>query len=241
MEEDAAADGPDTVRAAAPSFISAASDDAIPMPIDDDEGASGEVKSVDPASDSALRDIFEAVLAAEAPAAGQDGSGMRQFGRDDVADFLSVINRNTTSAVSVYAFNDFRYSVNNTIEREYWLRLSRDALPAAQQALAGKDGYAILHVHYAGSWMEPPSKCDRNTITQINIRHTWDSSRDEFQRFWKKCKDLDKWREKTGRPVLGGREAPGGWKWRDPAQSPLGKSTAGLRSLLQKKDAEKAW
>ena len=121
--------------------------------------------------------------------------------RKDVGDFLDVIRRNP-SAASVCAYNDFEYTANRTtskIEREYWLRLSRDALPDAQQALAGKDGYAILHVHYAGAWMEPPSKCDRSTITQINIRHTWDSSRDEFQRFWKKCKDLDKWREKMGR------------------------------------------
>ena len=81
--------------------------------------------------------------------------------------------------------------------------------------------------------MEPPSKCDRNTITQINIRHTWDSSRDEFQRFWKKCKDIDKWREKIGRPILGRREAPGGWKWEDSAQSPLGEYTAGMRTLLE--------
>ena len=42
--EDAAADGTDTVRAAALSFIAAASDGAIPMPDDDDEEASGEAK-----------------------------------------------------------------------------------------------------------------------------------------------------------------------------------------------------
>ena len=44
MEEDAAADGPGSVRAAALSFITAATDDAIPMPDDDDEEASGEAK-----------------------------------------------------------------------------------------------------------------------------------------------------------------------------------------------------
>ena len=42
-EGDASADGTDTVRAAL-SFITAASDLAIPMPDDDDEEASGEAK-----------------------------------------------------------------------------------------------------------------------------------------------------------------------------------------------------
>ena len=42
--EDAAADGPDTVRAAALSFIAAACDGAIPMPDEDSEAAIGEAK-----------------------------------------------------------------------------------------------------------------------------------------------------------------------------------------------------
>ena len=44
MEGDAAADGPDTVRAAALAFIGTDSDRAIPMPDDGDEEASGEAK-----------------------------------------------------------------------------------------------------------------------------------------------------------------------------------------------------
>ena len=44
-------------------------------------------------SDPEVRDIFEAVLAAEDPASVQDGAGTRNFSRDDVADFLNVINR----------------------------------------------------------------------------------------------------------------------------------------------------
>ena len=103
---------------------------------------------IGPESDADLRDIFEAVLAAEDPAAGQDGDGKkseRNFTRKDVGDFLDVIRRNP-SAASVCAYNDFEYTANRTtskIEREYWLWLSRDALPDAQQALAGRDGYAF--------------------------------------------------------------------------------------------------
>ena len=60
---------------------------------------------------------LEAVLAAEDPAADQDGDSKkneRNFNRKDVEDFLDVLKRNHHAA-SVYAYNDFRYGGNNTI------------------------------------------------------------------------------------------------------------------------------
>ena len=61
------------------------------------------------------------------------------------------------------------YTAGNTLpeplrEREYWLTLSRDGLH--KPALAGPDGYAIMHVHYKGKYADK----DRAVITQINIR-----------------------------------------------------------------------
>ena len=47
--------------------------------------------------------------------------------------------------------------------------------------------------------------------------HTWQPSLPASERFHKKCAALGKWREKRGTCVLGEREAPRGWRWRDPA------------------------
>ena len=147
----------------------------------------------------------------------------RQFGRQDAVAFLELL-RDTPHAATIAAYNDFKYTANNTlpkplIEREYWLKLSLAALPAAKQGLAGKDGYAIMHVHYDGVWDDRDGKeafdRKRSTIKQVNIRHTWDTGRPESEKFWKKCIDLDKWRESGGMPILGSKEAPNGWRWRE--------------------------
>ena len=92
-------------------------------------------------------------------------------------------------------------------EREYWLKLSKNNMQ--KPSLAGRDGYAIMHVHYQGKY---PDR-DRAVITQINIRHAWHSGLPDSEKFHKKCFDLDKWREKKGRCILGSREAPQGWRW----------------------------
>jgi hypothetical protein len=49
-----------------------------------------------------------------------------------------------------------------------------------------------------------------------------------------KCKDLDKWRERKGNVVLGPREAPHGWKWKEDSQRKLTWFTSSLRDLLEK-------
>ena len=157
---------------------------------------------VDLEADDTLRSIFEAVCTAD-----DHGGNTRKFSRTDVENFLKDL-KNDPGIAEVHAYNDFRYSVDNTVEREYWLVLNSRLHPE----LGGKDGYGILHVHYGGQWAACPSDRDRSVIKQVNIRHTWDSSRGDFEKFWKKCTDLNKWRENRGAVVLGGREAPGGWK-----------------------------
>jgi hypothetical protein len=134
----------------------------------------------------------------------------RQFGRHDAVVFLELL-RDTPHAATIAAYKDFKFTAKNTlpeplIEREYWLKLSLAALAAAKQGLAGKDGYAIMHVHHDGVWdgrdLQAGFDRKRSTITQFNIRHTWDTGRPESEKFWEKCIDLDKWRESGGMPIL---------------------------------------
>ncbi len=217
-----------------------------------DEGAAGEAgdqarphpASVDVEADPELLRFFRASSDLFAADARPQEGATRKFDRSDVRTFLELL-RDSPAAATVVAYHDFKYTAGNTltkplIEREYWLRLARDGLPEAQQGLAGKDGYAILHVHYAEVWDDGDSQMvydkKRATITQINVRHTWDRGRPESERFWKKCLDLDLWRESRGSPVLGELEAPTGWKWRD-HDYPEGATpwfTPYLRGLLQR-------
>ena len=135
----------------------------------------------------------------------------------------------------------FRYNMNlrppvSFYRREYWLKNSQEML--ANTELAGKDGFMILHVHYSGEWRASDTPADfdkkRSIITQINGRHTWDDCRDMRELFFKKCFELDKWREAKGTPILGNREVPSGWKWRDDSSRRLTGDTSCLRDLLDK-------
>jgi hypothetical protein len=91
------------------------------------------------------------------------------------------------------------------IEREYWVRLDR-----VGKKLAGDDGFLIVHVHYAGKWLDVPNCRDRTVITQINFRHTTKRVEEAWHR---KCVALNKMREKRGTRAV---EIPeGGWKWAD--------------------------
>ena len=113
-------------------------------------------------------------------------SPVRGFKPQDVEDFRNLLS--TEGAVTVKFRNDFEYTQGGTvskIEREYWLKISPNALPAAKKHLAGEDGYAIMHVHYAGNWDASDSRVafdrKRSTITQINVRHTWHENRVSVQ------------------------------------------------------------
>ena len=144
------------------------------------------------------REIFDAVFAAECGAEvsaqdgqhGQQAAATRSFSGRDAYDFLAELQRDPGIA-TIHARNDFPYTAGNTLteplhEREYWLKLSKSNLQ--NPSLAGRDGYAIMHVHYQGKY---PDR-DRAVITQINIRHAWHSGLPDSEKFHKKCVDLDK-------------------------------------------------
>ena len=158
------------------------------------------------------------------PVHGQpEGVALRQLGSSGVKSFLQELQRDS-NIVTVVAKNDFPYKgrgLQPLIEREYWLRVKRSSLQ--DPALAGRDDFIILHVHYAGDWnrFDDQATFDqkRSTITQINARHTCDGSGPKFH---KPCQDpggeLDrKWREERGTPVLG---KTSGLKWKRIATKP---------------------
>ena len=88
--------------------------------------------------------------------------------------------------------------------------------------VAGHDAMAILHVHYAGSWTQRESLRNRSVIKQMNLRHTVPAPANTNIRpanaWFRKCVDLDKWREMRGRMIFFIPE--GGWFWeKNPAFS----------------------
>lgn len=190
-------------------------------------------------TEAETEEVLSAFRHAGAHNTGSQGA-LRQLGSSGVKSFLKELQRDPNVA-TVFAKNDFPYKGHGAhalIEREYWLRVKRSSLQ--DPALAGRDEFIILHVHYAGDWnrLDDQSTFDRkrSTITQINARHTCDGSGPKFH---KPCQDpggeLDgKWREERGTPVLGSWEAPHGWRWRDPAQRNLTDATPCLQDLLRK-------
>jgi len=109
--------------------------------------------------------------------------------------------------------------------------------------LAGKDGFVLLHIHYKGEWSWDDNKDTydkkRSIITQINGRHTWDDSRDPRENFFKKCENLDKWREDSGTPIFGNKVTRAEWNWRDDSHFPdsLKEYATCLRYLLKEGEA----
>jgi hypothetical protein len=190
-------------------------------------------------TEAETEEVLSAFRHAGAHNTGSQGA-LRQLGSSGVKSFLKELQRDPNVA-TVFAKNDFPYKGHGAhalIEREYWLRVKRSSLQ--DPALAGRDEFIILHVHYAGDWnrLDDQSTFDRkrSTITHINARHTCDGSGPKFH---KPCQDpggeLDgKWREERGTPVLGSWEAPHGWRWRDPAQRNLTDATPCLQDLLRK-------
>eukprot|EP00961_Rhodomonas_salina_P180204 2432050-Rhodomonas_salina.3 len=134
----------------------------------------------------------------------------RAFDQARIARFLDLVKE--PNNFEVIGFQEFPYTAGQKlsgelcyIEREFWLEVdSEDA------AVSGDDGYVILHVHYAGNFLRNVGDRDRSTITQINIRHTPCYREEAFHR---KCKDLDRWRERRGTRLVKIDETLG-WKWR---------------------------
>jgi ankyrin repeat protein len=190
--------------------------------------------SSDELTEAETEEVLSAFRHAGAHNTGSQGA-LRQLGGSGVKSFLKELQRDPNVA-TVFAKNDFQYQ--SLIEREYWLRVKRSSLQ--DPALAGRDDFIILHVHYAGDWNRSDDQATfdrkRSTITQINARHTCDGSSPKFH---KPCQDPGgelhgKWREERGTPVLGSSQAPDGWKWRDPAQRNLTDATPCLHDLLHK-------
>ncbi len=69
----------------------------------------------------------------------------------------------------------------------------------------------VLQVRFSTASCSPRNALV-STITQVNIRYTWHKDRPEKEKFWKKCEDLDKWRESEGKPILRDKD---GWLWRE--------------------------
>ena len=159
-------------------------------------------------------------------------SSTRKLAPSSVEALLDELKRDPGVA-TFCAFHDFAYKgrhVRPKVEREYWLKLSGTKLLAGGLSaeklpgLRGADGLIIMHVHYAD---DHPCPADprrpkigiehRGRITQINMRHTWQSSGPKFP---SPCKDpggglQGLFREGFGSPVL---VDDGGWDWMKPGE-----------------------
>mmetsp|Transcript_41906 Transcript_41906/g.81942 ORF Transcript_41906/g.81942 Transcript_41906/m.81942 type:complete len:209 (+) Transcript_41906:393-1019(+) len=112
------------------------------------------------------------------------------------------------SGIKVIGINEFAYTdggrlkgEDRLLEREYWIRD-----PTQEE-------YVVLHVHFAGKWYENHLRHlrDWSTILQANIRHSVTVDKPTSRTFFRKCKDLNVWREKFGSEI----KIPEKWKWRD--------------------------
>jgi hypothetical protein len=112
--------------------------------------------------------------------------GMRS--QEQEAFFHRVLENN----FSVVGVNEFMYSKERTIEREYWI-----------WDVGRNDEWVILHVHFAGKWCADAEERGKRMqiVTQVNLRHsvTADQSASSTWRF--KSKDMDAWREQYGSKV----------------------------------------
>ncbi len=156
---------------------------------------------------------------------------------DSFLQFLTELDRNPSIA-TVIARNDFSYrgreEEHGHVCREYWVRVSQ----SSRDILACPDDLFILRIHYAGDWNESDDQATldrkRSVVLQMNFRYTRDVSSD---RRGLRCRDpggeLDgKYRERFGKVVLDNKNAPHGWRWRDPEQRNLTDRTAILYNLL---------
>jgi hypothetical protein len=102
-------------------------------------------------TEAETEEVLSAFRHAGAHNTGSQGA-LRQLGSSGVKSFLKELQRDPNVA-TVFAKNDFPYKGHGAhalIEREYWLRVKRSSLQ--DPALAGRDEFIILHVHYAGDW-----------------------------------------------------------------------------------------
>lgn len=120
--------------------------------------------------------------------------------------------------MQIIGFQEFAYSDSDKrkligedreVEREYWLEM---LVNVESVSFLQGNSFIILHVHYAGKYLEDSTKRDRSVIKQINVRHTGKPLKGKKYAYLK-CKDLNTWREQWGTEVKG--IPKNGWKWKD--------------------------
>ena len=169
------------------------------------------------------------------PAEAASSSGWRRHAR--FLRLLTELDRNPSIATVVLR-KDFSYrgSEEAHVCREYWVRVSQ----SSRDILACPDDLFILQIHYAGDWNESDDQATldrkRSVVLQMNFRYTCDVSPGPFSP-GPQCRDpggeLDgKYRERLGTVVLNNKDAPDGWRWRDPEQRNLTDRTSILYNLL---------
>ena len=128
-------------------------------------------------------------------------------------DFLDVLKRNHHAA-SVYAYGDFRYGGNNTIERgtSCGFRAMR-SLPLRRRWRAGMGIFCTCTTPGADGTM---SRAESNHTNQHSAH--LGLGRDEGERFKFKCKDQQVEENKEAYPGWQGG-FPDGWKWRIPSNA----------------------
>ncbi|KAJ1471845.1 hypothetical protein T484DRAFT_3485350 [Baffinella frigidus] len=140
--------------------------------------------------------------------AGWQASPTKEFDTKDIQKLLDAIDHNPAATFRIVGYNEFPYRAK--IEREYWLKVGN-----VNQGVAGNGQMAILHVHYAGKWTQRQSLRDRSVVTQMNLRHSVPvrgNTRPD-NTWYRKCVDLNKWREMRGKMVF--HIPKGGWYWQN--------------------------
>jgi hypothetical protein len=127
-------------------------------------------------------------LAALRPEALSEASQRQLQPNAQQAFFKQVI----ANKFSVAHFNEFRYSRDNTIEREYWI-----------WDVDRADEWVIMHVHFAGAWNKDLNSRHDGTqlVNSVNLRHSVSADQATELTWYRKCQEMDAERERYGTKV----------------------------------------
>ncbi len=111
--------------------------------------------------------------------------------------FLHVL----ANEVTVVGVQEFPYSRDNTIEREYWIWDHHQP-----------HEYVIMHVHFSGSWREDEleRKKGMRVVTSVNLRHSISADQSVAKTWYHKNIQMSAWREMEKSKVEG---LPRHWRW----------------------------
>ena len=160
---------------------------------------------------------------------GKVHSVSRKLDDRQIDQFLQYAEQQS-NLIEVVAYSEFPfwgYQQNpelRKVEREYWLKISDKRFWNKSH----DDDFIVMHVHYIDAWSDIAENRTHSKIAQINVRHTRRPPLDPKEKDLKNlCIDLQKWKEKKGRAVLGIPQD--GWSWEsEPNVLP------GLRNILMK-------